>query len=161
MREILTQEKLKTLLHYEPETGEFTWLVAKGSRAEAGDVAGYRTKEGYIYIGVDGRLYGAHRLAFLYMTGSWPEHQVDHKDRDPGDNRWSRIRPSTNGQNNCNKPTRNKLGVKGVYPSGEKFQVQFKENGQMKCFGTFETLAEAKAVSLQQQTRIHGEFQCF
>ena len=154
----MNQERLKSLLRYEPETGEFTWLVAKGNRAKAGDVAGC-LDNGYTRIKVDGKQYRAHRLAFLYMTGSMPK-IVDHWDRDPSDNRWSRIRPATNGQNVCNQPARNVLGVKGVYPNGKKFMVRLKKNGQKLYFGTFETLEQAAAVSLEHQKRLHGEFQC-
>ncbi len=160
MNQILTQERLKSLLNYDPEMGVFYWLVAKGPRMKAGDIAGGRNTDGYIRIKIDGKRYGAHRLAFLYMEGLWPKHHVDHKYRDPGDNRWQNLRPATDSQNKYNRLGWNELGVKGVYPSGKKFRVRLAENGERKCFGTFDTLEQAAIVSLQHQIRIQGEFQC-
>ena len=155
----MNQKKLKSLLRYEPETGLFYWLVAR-QRVKAGAQAGYLNKKGYTRIKVDGKLYRAHRLAYLYMTGFWPEPEVDHKDGDKSNNRWRNLRPATSSQNKYNTPARNKLGVKGVYPSGEKFQVLLRENGKAGYFGTFDTIEQAEIVSLEHQKRLHGEFQC-
>lgn len=74
----LTSETLKELLHYNPETGIFTWAKNAGQRAQVGRIAGSRTPSGYIKISLSRKLYAAHRLAWLYMTGSWPENEIDH-----------------------------------------------------------------------------------
>ncbi|HHK4055192.1 TPA: hypothetical protein ACQSSJ_005219, partial [Pseudomonas aeruginosa] len=76
MSETLTQERLKELLRYDTETGEFTWLARKGSRALVGSKAGSNDGQGYIRIAIDGRRYRAHRLAWLYCYGKWPAAQV-------------------------------------------------------------------------------------
>jgi len=95
----LTQERLKELLHYDPETGEFTWQVDRGLNVKAGDAAGYTGAAGYRVIGVLGKNRRAHRVAFLYMTGDWPDYQVDHKDGDRLNNRWANLRACTSAQN--------------------------------------------------------------
>ena len=114
----LTQERLKELLHYDPETGVFTWVKSR-KRTKAGDVAGY-TCSGYTRIQVDYVTYRAHRLAYLYIHGHMPDVKIDHKDRDPSNNRISNLRPATNSQNSLNARVRsnNTSGYKGVHRHG-------------------------------------------
>lgn len=112
----LTQERLKQMLRYDPETGVFTRIRANGT-AKVGDVAGTRKPDGYRAISIDGRLYQANRLAWLYMTGDWPPELVDHRDRDPSNDRWANLRAATPSQNAGNSATkiRSISGVKGVH----------------------------------------------
>ena len=119
---MITQKQLKELLYYDPKTGVFTWRVSTNSRAPVGSVAGCSDNKGYRLIGIGGKSYKAHRLAFLYMTGSFPENQVDHINHDPADNRWENLRNVTNFENGRNQSLhkRNKTGVPGIEkrPSG-------------------------------------------
>ena len=105
----LTQERLKSLLRYEPETGHFYWLVRSGSRAKVGNIAGNKESIGYIRIRINNRGYLAHRLAFLFMDGVYPSEQVDHVNGVRCDNRWSNLRAATQAQNchNLHGPTKN------------------------------------------------------
>jgi len=100
---VLTQKRLKELLKYDPETGIFTWLVANSPRVEVGDEAGCLDPHGYRQIRVDGKQYRAHRLAFLYIEGYFPEYQVDHKHGDKDDNRWEKLRHVTQSCNMQNQ----------------------------------------------------------
>ena len=86
----LTQKKVKQYLNYDPLTGEFTWIVHRRC-LKAGSVAGclYR---GYTSIRISGKQYYAHRLAWLYVYGYFPEHQIDHIDRNPSNNRINNLR---------------------------------------------------------------------
>ena len=85
---MITQERLKELLHYDPETGVFTWKVDKGTRARAGQEAGcLNGVSGYIDISIDKKLEKAHRLSFLYMDGSMPPEHTDHINGIRNDNR--------------------------------------------------------------------------
>lgn len=89
----LTQERLKELLHYDPETGVFTRLkTISNFKAKKGDIAGGINSIGYRQICVDGKHYNASRLAFLYTEGYFPEHEVDHKNRIKSDDRWDNLR---------------------------------------------------------------------
>ena len=70
---VITAERLRAILHYDPETGIWTWLIAASNNVKVGDVAGSKEKQGYWVIVIDYRRYKAHRLAWLYMTGEWPQ----------------------------------------------------------------------------------------
>lgn len=108
----LTQFRLKELLHYDPETGVFTWKVdAKGGRVKAGQRAGHLAACGYLTIRVEGKLRRGARLAHLYMIGRWPDEVVDHRNGLRSDDRWANLRPCTQAQNTENIPIRPLLGA--------------------------------------------------
>ncbi len=129
---MLNHGRLKSLLAYEPETGISTWLVDKGS-VRAGTRAGYIKPDGYRVIRIDGKLYREHRLIFFWMTGRWPDPEVDHRDLDNSNNRWHNLREATRSQNNANRRTHknNSSGVKGVFWNKrlQKWIAQIKVNG--------------------------------
>lgn len=139
----LTQERLKELLHYEPETGVFTWLVKPANWIKAGTVAGTIHARGYIYIKSNGKKYAAHRLAFLYMEGSFPEDQVDHINRERADNRWVNLRHA-DAYLNANNKTRKVgiTGLRGITVKGSRYQVRYKR----KYIGLFKDLELAELV---------------
>jgi hypothetical protein len=111
------------------------------------------------WIGLDGRQYLAHRLAFFYMTGEWPPHQIDHIDRDPANNRWPNLRPATQGQNNVNKVAKRTCDLpRGVTPNGSGYAARIKKNRVSYHLGTFRTPQEAHQAYLDAATKIHGEF---
>lgn len=112
----ITPEQLKVILNYDPETGVFIWLTSKGRRVKAGDIAGSIEAEGYRVIRIDKKLYKAHRIAWLYMTGSWPKNQIDHINHIRDDNRWANFKEATNQENQRNASLRkdNVSGVAGV-----------------------------------------------
>lgn len=83
----LTAERARALLIYNPETGALNWRVARPGTL-SGALAGTRTSEGYTQVEIDYRLYKAHRVIWLIMTGKWPTHQVDHRNGMRADNRW-------------------------------------------------------------------------
>ena len=96
----LTADYLRSILHYDPLTGIFTWKVAtRGHRA--GMTAGSVTGNGYVYITIDGVQYAAGRLAYLYMQGQHvePHLEIDHRNNIKTDNRWENLRPLTHQQN--------------------------------------------------------------
>ena len=114
----LTHTRLNELLHYDPETGVFTWRVGRAG-ASKGKRAGSRAANGYCSIRVDRRLYYVHRLAFLYTTGKWPPDEIDHINGNPTDNRWRNLRAATRSQNEANGPPRGDF--KGVTRTGGRW----------------------------------------
>lgn len=142
---MLDQQTLKSLLKYDPETGEFIWLVSS-KRAKAGDVAGCWTSNGYRGIKIDNVRHLAHRLAWLYMTGEWPRQMIDHIDRDTGNNRFANLR-DVDAKTNANNAKRNIRSGGGVYRDRNRFRVMRWRDGRFVHFGCFETRAEADAVA--------------
>lgn len=113
---MLTQAILKENLSYDPETGLFIRLVSRPN-SKAGTVAGCVHSLGYIDIRLDWKAYKAHRLAWLYVYGCFPEHEIDHINGIKTDNRLCNLREVTHTENHQNKPTykSNKSGITGVY----------------------------------------------
>jgi hypothetical protein len=99
----ITAEFLRELFLYEEESGLFIRRISRGNRGLAGQIAGYVAKTGYRVIGIgprDGfKMYLAHRLAWLYMTGAFPENEIDHINGVKDDNRWCNLREATRSQN--------------------------------------------------------------
>lgn len=148
----LTQARLKEVLHYDKRTGVFTWRVDVGNQVQAGTRAGCRaTQKDHttIRIRVDGKLYLAHRLAWLWVRGQWPPKQVDHEDRNPSNNAWGNLRLATNKQNMENTCVRSgsKSGVVGVsWDSGKgRWHAQIGHNGEVVHLGHYVELEPAIA----------------
>jgi hypothetical protein len=120
-RTALKHADLLTALCYDAETGAFTWLIepnpSKQGRTRAGDTAGTVTSTGHVVIGLWGVHYLAHRLAVFYVTGKWPEKEIDHRNGQRADNRWLNLRPATKKQQreNATPQRRSASGVRGVY----------------------------------------------
>ena len=148
MAQELTQERLKEVLHYDPETGVFTWKVATNNRVNIGDVASTEDS-GYRRIQVDGSKHFAHRLAWLYVFGEIPEGKIDHHDRNPSNNRIANLRPATSSQNGLNRRrhSNNTSGYVGVTwnKKAQKWQAQIKVGLQYHCLGCFNDILDAVA----------------
>src|SRR5215471_7701304 len=96
---MLTAKRLRKVLRYAPRTGIFRWKVSAGSRAPAGAIAGAKNGRGYHQIRIGGRPYSASRLAWLYMTGKWPNSEISYINCKPSDTRWANLREATSSQN--------------------------------------------------------------
>ncbi|RWB95595.1 MAG: HNH endonuclease [Mesorhizobium sp.] len=158
----LTQDRLKAILHYNPDTGIWTWLVdQKNGAIKVGTVAGSFTDKGYHTIKIDGFLYKSHRLAFLYMLGRWPSDQVDHDDTYKSHNCWDNLREATNQLNGMNREANrnNKLGIKGIRVTRTgKFQTRIRINNVLKDLGTHPTLQDAVEARRIAETEFFGCF---
>ena len=145
----LTAEYLRSILSYDPETGIFTWKVSTGPRVRAGEVAGSVNSKGYLLIMVHSRSHRAHRLAWLYVYGTWPEDQLDHINRNRSDNRISNLREVTNKQNHQNrsKSSNSKSGHLGVswHKQNSKWQALIMHNQRGIYLGYFTNIEEAIA----------------
>jgi len=157
----LTVSRLHELLHYDPETGTWVWLVARTAKAKIGTVAGRLHHTGYRHIGIDGRRYAAHRLAWLYMTGKWPAAQIDHVNLIRDDNRWCNLREATRSENFFNRRVQcdSVSGIKGLrqLPSGN-WGVRATIDGRHQYLGTFPCAELAAFVRSEFVDAHHGEF---
>lgn len=144
----LTAERLRELVDYNPETGEFVWIARGRPACRAGDPCGRISRQGYHEIGIEYRLHRANRLAWLYMTGEWPDRDVDHINRDKADNRWCNLRLATRSQNSANvalAARRNTSGFLGVTfdKSRNKWRAQIRIGGRKVNLGRFTDPVEA------------------
>lgn len=158
----LTQEYLKSVLNYCPDTGVFTRLVSTARCMKVGDIAGSINNEGYLHIMIAGKRYKSHRLAWLYMTGEWPKDQIDHIDGERANNRFSNLREATHGQNQSNKRVQqnNTSGYKGVSPARGKrpWKARIMVAGKSIWLGLFETKELAHAAYCEAADKHKGEY---
>jgi hypothetical protein len=121
----MDQIRLMYLMHYDQDTGVFTRLTSN-RRDRIGVTPGARNTNGHVQIRVDGVLHMAHRLAWLYVHGSFPQKQLDHINGDKTDNRISNLRHCSNKKNAENRKMspRNTSGYRGV--SFDKTRGKFK-----------------------------------
>lgn len=161
-RKLLDLDRLRSLLGYEPLTGKFTWLKTTNRRVRAGDEAGCIDQDGYRVIGVDGRQYAAHRLAWLYVHGTWPKDQTDHIDGDKLNNAIANLREATHSENQANRGRQknNSSGFKGVSWSQfrKKWAAAICVKGCTLSLGFFSCPAEAHRAYVEASRRLHGEF---
>lgn|SRR5215471_945547 len=104
MARLLTAKRLRELLSYNPRTGVFTWRITGwGPYIRPGAIAGASRKDGRCVIRIDQQLYLGSRLAFLWMTGSFPRQSLDHINGNPSDDRWRNLREANHSQNGGNQ----------------------------------------------------------
>lgn len=144
---MITQQELKTWLHYDPETGVFSWVKSPNTFTKTGDICKSLDKDGYIRVCLRYKTYRAHRLAFLYITGLLPHGEIDHVNGVKTDNRFCNLRMCSRSQNEYNKglTRRNKSGVKGVWfdKSRGNWRAFATVNGKYKYLGRFSDFNEA------------------
>ena len=157
---IVTVDRLREAFHYDPDTGLFTWKISP-RRAKKGDIAGCNS-HGYIVIGIDQKMYPAHRLAWLYMTGEWPSAQVDHIDLNRSNNSWNNLRAASHCENQRNKSTQknNTSGHKSVcwHNRQRKWNAQIKVMGKTVYLGRFQSFEDAAFAYSSAAKLHHGEF---
>lgn len=157
----MTPDRVRELLEYDPPTGVFRWKIAPSRRVAVGQVAGSRTSDGYLRIGVDNRDYLLHRLAWLWMTGQWPNGEVDHRNGVRCDNRWHNLRdvtPVVNQQNRRACHSGNRCGLLGASwdEARQKFVAQISINKTRRWLGYHESAESAHQAYLAAK-RAHHE----
>jgi hypothetical protein len=155
-----TQQELKQLFSYLPETGEFRWLNSiRNGAIKQGDIAGSTNNDGYTMIKVRGRTYPAHRLAWLYVYGSQPSSGIDHINGIRIDNRIANLRLATVKQNNENTSIRkdNKTGCRGVHFSARegKYVAKMEHNKRRIPIGYFDRLEDAAIAVQKMRTELY------
>lgn len=156
---MLTQERLKELLHYDPETGIFTRLKrANGRNGNVGDVIGSLNGAGYYIMQIDHVIYLAHRLAWLYVTGAWPAHQIDHKNSIRSDNRFENLRdvtPFENMQNQRKAQKQSACQLLGVHFRSGSWTASIKVLGKSRHLGCYRSPELAHEAYLRAKRELH------
>lgn len=157
---MLNQQQLKSLLHYDSETGIFTWRVCLANAAPVGSVAGTIYKKGNRYITIRRKRYQAHRLAWLYVYGTWPSLEIDHRNLERDDNRIQNLREATNQGNSANRRVfKGKALPKGVTarPDG-RYRARIRVDGKLIHLGYFNTPRAANAAYAVAAKKYFGDF---
>lgn len=153
-----SQERIKELLNYDPETGVFTWKRSRGPNKTA-EAAGWKHRTGYLYIGIDNEMFKAHRLAWMVVHGRAPVGMLDHIDRNKENNRISNLREVSEPQNNQNKRTyrNSRSGVKGIgwFAQTGKWRARIQANGRVHSLGLFTSFDAALQARQAAEKRLH------
>lgn len=155
-----TQESLKSMLSYDNETGVFQWIEVRRGR-NLGRPVGCVNGDGYLQVSISGRLYSAHRLAWLYVYGAFPRYVIDHIDGDKTNNRIANLRDvswTTNRENLRRASSNNKsTGLLGasLHIGTGKYVAQIKSKGTPYYLGQFSTPEEAHQVYLEAKRQLH------
>lgn len=155
---MIDAEILRTLLHYDPDTGVFTWRVSRYGGARAGNIAGSLRKTGYRGIKVCGKLYYEHRLAWLYVYGEWPSNFIDHINCIEDDNRIANLRLANNWQNKANS-RKHKAGLpKGVKKCHYRYLARIRVDKTEKYLGVYDTPEQAHAAYCEAAQKEFGAY---
>lgn len=160
---MITQERLKEVAHYNPDTGIFTWKTVLSYRTVIGQPFGSKHHSGYLSVTIDGRVYRLHSLAMFYVTGQWPQEFIDHANGVRDDNRFSNLRFASRSENTRNAKIRkdNRSGTKGVNyrnKSGGQWICRIYTNEGRIYLGCFKTEEEAIQVITDAREKYHKEF---
>jgi hypothetical protein len=162
---MVTVERVRDVLDYNPETGELRWKVRKSIRVKcAGGIAGGPNKGGYGVVCLDGERYLSHRLAWFMVYGYWPGN-LDHINGNPADNRLCNLRECNQAENLWNaKCGYGRSGMRGVHWQGhgthrnKPWSARLKVNGKYHHLGRFATKEEAAEVYREKAKALHGDF---
>jgi hypothetical protein len=163
----LTQERLKEVVDYDPETGIFRWKKRPKGGAKIGDVAGWLNYVGdnyaRVYISIDTKHYLAHSLVWLYVYGRFPEGEIDHIDRNGTNNRLNNLIEADRSIQlfNSKLQDRNRSGHKGIdwfsYDNRHnKWRARITYRGKVRCLGYYKTFEEAVAARQAAEIKLLG-----
>ena len=156
-----TAIRVYELLTYDPESGDFRWLVDRGkSKAgKAGAIAGSNVGNGYRRIMIDGKSYLSHRLAWLYVHGAWPAKEIDHVNGSHSDNRIVNLREATSAENHQNLALspRNTSGHTGVHwrKKERKWRAMIQIGRVQKSLGLYDSIEDAIAARVKGKAEKH------
>ena len=154
-----TQQRLIDLFNYDAETGSITRKIRTSKSTRVGDNAGCTRKDGYKVVRVDGGLYLAHRLIWMYVYGHLGDEIIDHIDGDPGNNKLSNLRAgdaNLNAQNQRKARSTSIDGFLGASRHKGKWSAQISTNGKKIQLGTYSTPEEASAAYKAAKRVIHA-----
>lgn len=162
----LSAEYLRSRLHYDAKTGDFTWLPCEAAsttwnKRYAGTQAG-TADQGYVRIYICGRMWRAHRLAWLYVYGELPSGGLDHRDLNKSNNAIGNLRLADQSHNAANARVRssNRARLKGVnidHRDG-RISASIYFSGRKRHLGTFASIEDAHAAYCEAAKRQWGEF---
>lgn len=165
---LLSLEWVRAKYHYDPDEGVFRFKQAGSVQRirDVGRIAGstQTMRDGYLkkIIEINDKPYVQARLAWFYVTGHWPENEIDHKDCDSTNNRFENLREATKLQNGQNQrtPKTNSSGWKGVcfHKRVGKWGANISVNNRRIALGYYDDVKEAAEAYMFAALEYHGEF---
>lgn len=152
----VTRERLLELLDYNPDTGVFVWRTYRGGKIRQGSIAGAYDTYGYRQILIDKHTYRAHRLAWLYVYGVWPERAIDHINGVRDDNRIANLRDVCLVTNRQNQAAAEGAGARFHKRIG-KWQSSITSKGQYFHIGYFASREDAHAAYMARRKELHDQ----
>jgi hypothetical protein len=167
-RRSIDVDQLRAILDYNPYTGVFRWryrpeMSPQWNSRFTGQTAGSSNAGGYVHIHINKIGYKAHRLAWLYMTGAWPEIIIDHIDGNGLNNTWRNLRDANHIQNTANAKRlwrHNTSGFRGVHWRSERQQwyAMIYHKNTRRYLGSFATAEEASDAYVRAAIALHGGY---
>ena len=163
----ISAERLREILRYDPKTGELYWRLRDdvgswwNGRYAGKEAGAHADKKGYFCISIDNHTYRTHRVIWSYVTGEWPEFEVDHKDTDRKNNRFENLRPATVEQQRHNMSLHkdSETGFKGVSASkNSRYRARIWVGGKEIMLGYRDTAKEAHRLYVDAAAMYFGEF---
>jgi hypothetical protein len=157
----LTADFVRNRFWYEPWTGQLSYRIPPNSCYKQGDPVGTKTLKGYIRVVIDWKHYLSHRIIWLWMTGEWPEFEIDHIDGNKANNKWSNLRKAQSFQNMHYKGVQinNTSGFKGVWKSSaHRWCAEIKIRGIKHIVGHYDTPEEASKARNAFAKKALGKF---
>lgn len=150
-------EVLNDMLDYSTETGYLFWKCDRTGGVKSGHKAGSKNSRGYINVGVNGKIYAAHRIIWKMYYGYEPE-EIDHINGVRTDNRISNLRVCTRSQNIVNRGPSGSSGIKGVHNVRGRWIAQISIRGKSTYIGTFDCKHEAGEAFKRESEKINGDY---
>ena len=163
----ITAERLRTILRYDPKTGYLYW----NRRSDVGEwwngrfagkqAGAHLDRKGYATIAIDNHTYRTHRVIWAYVTGEWPDTEVDHRDTNRQNNRFENLRKASTEQQRMNMSLHrdSQTGFKGVSKNKEfGFRARIWLNKKEVTLGYFATAEEAHAAYVEAANKHFGAF---
>lgn len=161
-RDVITAQELRQIANYESETGVFTWKITKSSVAKAGTEFGSWDLYGYKTVRINRKSYKLHRLAWLYVHGKMPKHDIDHINGIRHDNRIINLRDVTRKTNLENQTRRHTVkkytSLIGAYfdPKKNVFYSRISINNKSIHLGSFDTEQKAHDAYIAAKRKLHS-----
>jgi hypothetical protein len=156
---LITQKTLKEIVNYDLHTGIFTTKLPRPNSV-AGKIIGTKNGKGYLVASINNKLYRLHRLAWLYVYGRHPTHQIDHINGLKDDNRIGNLRDVVsrlNTENQHKAPKNSNSGFLGVSwcKQKNKYRACIVANGKQNHIGFYVDKEDAAKAYFLAKTKLH------
>ena len=150
---MLTQDLVRSLFNYNPDTGELSYINKSGRGKRKDKKVGCISTYGYLTVWVGGSVCQLHRVVWVYVYGQLPFYGIDHINGDRLDNRILNLRDVDQSENTKNrrKSKNNTSGFNGVFWDNKlnKWRARVSVNKSIIYLGSFTNKDDAIAARIE------------